>query len=353
MVDDSADRQRGQPAASERAELPRRDPSSRRTSIRGRDAAANYGAIGATIGHEISHSFDDQGSQFDAQGRLANWWTPQDLEHFKAAGEALAAQYDAYRPFPDLAINGHQVLSENIADLAGLAAAYDAYHLSLNGKPARRSDFFISFAQSWRNKSARGADPAAGRDRRPCARRVSRRNRPQPRSVVRGVRRDAGAEDVSCRRTNASGSGEGHRFATSADLRLVAKLLGYPDEPDFVKMARRSLHDLYTPQVPRNHRSACRSGWARAAGLLAQSSGSRQSGAPGVELNVDGGAAGLLPRSRAIPGPPRERRARTTQARHRRDLHASGSCRPAEDRRRRTLEDARRAARSHAAQSRA
>jgi predicted metalloendopeptidase len=118
-----------------------------------RDAAANYGAMGATIGHEISHSFDDQGSQFDAQGRLANWWTPQDLDHFKAAGETLAAQYDAYRPFPDLAINGHQVLSENIADLAGLAAAYDAYHLSLNGKPAHDQDFFVSFAQSWRNKA--------------------------------------------------------------------------------------------------------------------------------------------------------------------------------------------------------
>jgi predicted metalloendopeptidase len=118
-----------------------------------RDAAANFGAMGATIGHEISHSFDDQGSQFDAQGRLANWWTPQDLDHFKAAGEALAAQYDAYRPFPDLALNGHQVLSENIADLAGLAAAYDAYHLSLNGKAAADQDFFVSFAQSWRNKA--------------------------------------------------------------------------------------------------------------------------------------------------------------------------------------------------------
>jgi len=117
------------------------------------DAAVNYGAMGAIIGHEISHSFDDQGSQFDAKGRLANWWTKQDLDHFKAAGEALAAQYDAYHPFPDLAVNGHQTLSENIADLAGLAAAYDAYHLSLQGKPARDQDFFISFAQGWRAKA--------------------------------------------------------------------------------------------------------------------------------------------------------------------------------------------------------
>ncbi len=123
------------------------------------DSAHNYGAIGAIIGHEISHSFDDQGSQFDAQGRLANWWTKQDLEHFKAAGEALAAQYDAYKPFPDLAVNGRQTLSENIADLAGLAVAYDAYQLSLGGNPDRVLDgftgdqrFFISFGQSWRQK---------------------------------------------------------------------------------------------------------------------------------------------------------------------------------------------------------
>src|SRR5262249_18862512 len=83
------------------------------------DPACNYGSIGATIGHEISHSFDDQGSQFDARGRLANWWTKADFDHFKAAGDALAAQYDSYHPFADLAVNGHQTLSENIADLAG------------------------------------------------------------------------------------------------------------------------------------------------------------------------------------------------------------------------------------------
>jgi predicted metalloendopeptidase len=115
------------------------------------DAAHNYGAMGATIGHEISHSFDDQGSQFDAEGRMANWWTKADFDHFRAAGQALAAQFDTYRPFPDLAVNGQQTLSENIADLAGLMVAYDAYVLSLNGKPDDRR-FFISFAQSWRSK---------------------------------------------------------------------------------------------------------------------------------------------------------------------------------------------------------
>jgi predicted metalloendopeptidase len=123
------------------------------------DAAHNYGATGATIGHEISHSFDDQGSQFDAEGRLANWWTKADFDHFRAAGQALAAQFDTYRPFPDVAVNGQQTLSENIADLAGLLVAYDAYVLSLNGKPDAVKDgftgdqrFFISFAQSWRSK---------------------------------------------------------------------------------------------------------------------------------------------------------------------------------------------------------
>lgn len=123
------------------------------------DAALNYGAIGAIIGHEISHSFDDQGSQFDATGHLANWWTPADLAHFKAASAKLAAQFDGYRPFPDLAVNGKQTLSENIADVAGLSAAYDAYILSLHGKPAPVQQgltgdqrFFLSFAQSWRQK---------------------------------------------------------------------------------------------------------------------------------------------------------------------------------------------------------
>ena len=120
------------------------------------DMAANYGATGATIGHEISHSFDDQGAQFDSQGRLRNWWTPADFDHFTKAGAALADQFDTYKPFPDLAVNGKQTLSENIADVAGLGAALDAYHASLKGKEAPVIDgmtgdqrFFLAFAQSW------------------------------------------------------------------------------------------------------------------------------------------------------------------------------------------------------------
>ncbi|MBS0199279.1 MAG: M13 family metallopeptidase [Proteobacteria bacterium] len=123
------------------------------------DAAANYGSIGAVIGHEISHSFDNLRADFDAEGRMANWWTPADLAHFQAAGKKLAAQYDAYEALPGLHVKGEQTLGENIADLAGLAVAYDAYHKSLNGKEAPVIDgmtgdqrFFLAFAQSWRTK---------------------------------------------------------------------------------------------------------------------------------------------------------------------------------------------------------
>jgi putative endopeptidase len=122
-------------------------------------SAANYGGIGFTIGHEISHSFDDQGAKFDAQGRYVNWWTPEDLARFEASGAALAAQFSAYKPFPDLAVNGKQTLSENIADLGGLAVAYDAWRASLGGKDAPVEDglsgdqqFFLAEAQGWRGK---------------------------------------------------------------------------------------------------------------------------------------------------------------------------------------------------------
>jgi len=119
----------------------------------------DYGAIGATIGHEISHSFDDQGALFDAHGRLNNWWQPDDFAHFRASGARLAAQFDGYKPFADLAVNGKQTLSENIADVAGLNAAYDAYRLATQGREAASaagfdSDqlFFLSFGQGWREK---------------------------------------------------------------------------------------------------------------------------------------------------------------------------------------------------------
>src|SRR5690606_18437415 len=123
------------------------------------DAAANYGAIGAVIGHEIRHGFGNPGAEFDASGRLHNWWTPEDAAHFKAAADKLAAQYDSYEALPGLHINGKQTLGENIADLSGLQAAYVAYHKSLDGKEAPVIDglsgderFFLAFAQTWRTK---------------------------------------------------------------------------------------------------------------------------------------------------------------------------------------------------------
>jgi putative endopeptidase len=123
------------------------------------EPARNYGAIGTVIGHEISHSFDDQGSQFDARGRLANWWTPEDLARFQKAAERLVRQYDAYEPLPGMHINGKLTLSENIADVAGIAAAHDGYGISLGGKPGpdlggftAEQRFFLAFAQVWRSK---------------------------------------------------------------------------------------------------------------------------------------------------------------------------------------------------------
>jgi len=122
-------------------------------------AAANYGAIGTVIGHEISHTFDTEGSAFDSKGRVRNWWKSEDLAHFTAATERLAAQYDTYKPFPDLSVNGKQTNGENIADVAGLAAAYDGYRASLAGKTAPAQDgfsgdqqFFIAFGQNWGSK---------------------------------------------------------------------------------------------------------------------------------------------------------------------------------------------------------
>ncbi|MFT3700009.1 MAG: M13 family metallopeptidase [Kofleriaceae bacterium] len=123
----------------------------------------NYGAIGAVIGHEISHSFDNTGAQFDDTGKLANWWTKDDFKKFAAQGDALVAQYNAYKPFPDASVNGKQTLGENIADVAGLAIAYDAYKASGTTAPAidgltPDQQFYLSFAMSWRTKMR---EPAA------------------------------------------------------------------------------------------------------------------------------------------------------------------------------------------------
>lgn len=119
--------------------------------------AANYGAIGTTIGHEISHSFDHTGSMIDAKGELRNWWTQADLEHFQQSAKALADQFSAYQPFPDLHVNGTQTLDENIADLTGVLAAFDAFHLAQQQAgvtPSKDADreFFLANARKYRSK---------------------------------------------------------------------------------------------------------------------------------------------------------------------------------------------------------
>ncbi len=164
----------------------------------GRPEVLDYAAIGSTIGHEISHSFDDQGSLFDDAGRLKDWWTKEDMAHFQASASQLAKQYDAYRPFPDLAVNGKQTLGENIADVAGLAAAYDAYRISLGGQgspgdgglhggPAVLHRLRPELA---REVPGTGPPPAGPHQRpRPC--RIPRRHGAQSRCLVRRLRRQA------------------------------------------------------------------------------------------------------------------------------------------------------------------
>ena len=128
------------------------------------DPAVNYGAIGAVIGHEISHHFDDQGRKFDMKGNLSDWWSAEDIAKFKAGTDRVVAQYGAYEPIPGSKVNGDLTLGENMADLAGLAIAYDAYKMSLHGKKDRVIDgytgdqrFFLGFGQVWRNKMREAA----------------------------------------------------------------------------------------------------------------------------------------------------------------------------------------------------
>jgi putative endopeptidase len=124
------------------------------------DDAVNYGGIGAVIGHEIGHGFDDQGSAFDGKGVMKNWWTPADLAAFKKKTAALVDQYNGFKAFPDLNVNGAFTLGENIGDLGGLSIAIKAYKASLNGKEAPVMDgftgmqrVFLGWGQVWAEKS--------------------------------------------------------------------------------------------------------------------------------------------------------------------------------------------------------
>jgi predicted metalloendopeptidase len=124
------------------------------------DDAVNYGGIGAVIGHEIGHSFDDQGSKYDGDGRLRDWWTPEDAAQFKKRTAQLVEQFNAYEPLPGLHINGALTLGENIGDLGGLSIAYRAWKIALGGRPSPVIDgltgeqrYFMGWAQVWRAKA--------------------------------------------------------------------------------------------------------------------------------------------------------------------------------------------------------
>ncbi|WP_370264839.1 M13 family metallopeptidase [Asaia sp. W19] len=123
------------------------------------DAAVNYGAIGGVIGHEMTHSFDDEGRQYDEHGRLHQWWTPDDVKRFSALADRFGKQYDAFQVLPGVHLNGKLTMGENIADLGGLTLALDAYHASLHGQPAPvvhglsgDQRVFLGWAQVWRQK---------------------------------------------------------------------------------------------------------------------------------------------------------------------------------------------------------
>ncbi len=123
------------------------------------DDAVNYGGIGAVIGHEIGHGFDDQGSKYDGAGILQSWWTDEDRKAFEQRTDALGAQFDSYEGLPGLHVNGKLTMGENIGDLSGINISLQAYHISLGGKPAPALDgysgdqrFFLSYGQIWRSK---------------------------------------------------------------------------------------------------------------------------------------------------------------------------------------------------------
>ena len=123
------------------------------------DPAVNYGAIGAVIGHEITHGFDDQGRHYNAKGLLQTWWTPADDKSFNERARGVVMLYNSFEPIPGFKVNGQQTLGENIADLGGVLVAMDAYKLSLNGQPAPELDgvtaeqrFYLAYAQAWREK---------------------------------------------------------------------------------------------------------------------------------------------------------------------------------------------------------
>jgi hypothetical protein len=179
--------------------------------------AVNYGGIGAVIGHEIGHGFDDQGRKSDGDGVLRDWWTAEDANNFKERADSLVSRYSKFTPLPNMHVNGQNTLGENIGDLGGLEIAHHAYLLSLKGKEAPVIDglsgdqrFFLSFAQIWRAKNARGDAHQHGGIQRAQPGRVPRDGTSAEHGcVVRSIQCEARRQDV-CR------AGEANSYLVAA-----------------------------------------------------------------------------------------------------------------------------------------
>ncbi len=176
------------------------------------DPAVNYGGIGAVIGHELSHHFDDQGRKYDLTGKLTDWWTPQDVSRFTALTDELVKQYDGYEPLPGQHVQGALTLGENMADLNGLKTSYDAYQLSLGGKAApvldgfyRRRALLSRLGAGVAHQVPRAAASPAAAHRSAFARHAARRRGPQHGSLVQGVRRYQGRDSLSAARRARAG----------------------------------------------------------------------------------------------------------------------------------------------------
>ena len=176
------------------------------------DDAENYGGIGAVIGHEIGHGFDDQGAQYDGDGNLHDWWTADDKSAFEAKSQALIAQYDAFEPrnLPGEHVNGSLTVGENIGDLGGLTIAHKAYVISRGGEASRRraAHALPQLEPRVAHQAPQGAGAAVPHHRPAQPRRVPRQHRAQPRRVPRGLRDRSRATACGSSRRVASGSGD-------------------------------------------------------------------------------------------------------------------------------------------------
>jgi hypothetical protein len=203
MVDDAANRQRQLQPALNSITIPAAILQPPFFNVKAEDAV-NYGLLGITFGHEISHAFDDSGSQYDAKGRLRNWWTAEDRRAFKERAAGLVKQYGAYSPVPGYYINGELTLGENIGDNSGLSITYKAYQRSLGGKPSPVLDgltgeqrLYIGFARNGAPSCA-GSGHRADQERSALAGRVPRQGHgDEPAGLLRGVWHQAGRQDVS------------------------------------------------------------------------------------------------------------------------------------------------------------